>query len=117
MPARLDEWLRHHPPKVEWKVNWPAYSVDPGHAICEAMAAAHGEAAQGSRFDVPARFAGFYAVCDAAFLNSQAIPSIVYGPGSILVAHAADEYVEIDELMVATKAYALLAMDWCGVSG
>ena len=115
--CELDEWLRHHPPKVEWKVNWPAFSVDPGHAICQAMATAHGEAAQGTRFDVPAKFAGFYAVCDAAFLNPQGIPSIVYGPGSILVAHAADEYVEIDELVVATKAYALLVMDWCEVGG
>ena len=49
-------------------------------------------------------------------LNSQGIPSIVYGPGSLLVAHAADEYLKIDELMLSTKTYALLAMDWCGIS-
>ena len=60
--------------------------------------------------------AGFYAVCDAAFLNLQGIPSIVYGPGSLLVAHAVDEFIDIDELMVSTKTYALATMDWCGVS-
>lgn len=115
--CQLDEWLREHPPKVEWKVNWPAYSVDPNHPICKAVVTAHGEAAEGTRFQGPAKFSGFYAVCDAAFLNPQGIPSIVYGPGSILVAHADDEFVEIDELIVATKTYAMLAMDWCEVSG
>ena len=114
--CELDEWLRDHPPKLDWKVNWPSFSVDPDHEICKAVGAAHNEAAQGSSFSIPAKVAGFYAVCDAAFLNSQGIPSIVYGPGSLLVAHAADEYLKIDELMLSTKTYALLAMDWCGIS-
>jgi acetylornithine deacetylase len=114
--AQLDDWLREHPPKLDWKVNWPAYIVSQNHAICRAVAGAHEEASAGTRFSGPAKFAGFYAVCDAAFLNQQGVPSIVYGPGSLLLAHAADEYIDIDELMVATKTYALLAMDWCGLS-
>ena len=115
--AQLDEWLREHPPKLDWKVNWPAFVVDRDHAICKATAVAHEQAAEATRFAGAPPLAGFYAVCDAAFLNPQGIPSIVYGPGSLFVAHAADEYVEIDELMVATKTYTLLAMDWCGVAG
>ena len=68
--CELDEWLRDHPPR--WMEGQLAGLFGgPGHAICQAMAAAHGEAAQGTRFDVPARFAGFYAVCDAAFLNRR----------------------------------------------
>ena len=55
-------------------------------------------------------------MCDAAFLNPQGIPSIVYGPGSLLVAHAIDEFVEMDELVLATKTFALATMDWCGVN-
>ena len=113
--AQLDEWLRHHPPKLEWKVNWPAYVVDTDHPICQTVASAHEEAAQGSRFQGSPEFAGFYAVCDAAFLNAQGVPSIVYGPGSLLVAHAPDEHIEIDELLVATKTFALVMMDWCQV--
>ena len=114
--AQLDEWLREHPPQIDWKVHWPPYSLAEDHPICKAVASAHEEAARGTRFEGPAKFAGFYAVCDAAFLSRDGVPSVVYGPGSILVAHAADEYVEIDELMTATKTYALLTMDWCQVS-
>ena len=113
--AQLDEWLRQHPPKLEWKGNWPAYVVNEDHPIGRTVAAAHEQAAQGTRFDGLAVFAGFYAVCDAAFLNPQGVPSMVHGPGSLLLAHAADEYIEIDELLVATKTYALATMDWCEV--
>ena len=82
---------------------------------CRTVASAHEEAAQDTRFEGTPEFAGFYAVCDAAFLNAQGVPSIVYGPGSLLVAHAPDEYIEIDELLVATKTFALATMDWCQV--
>ncbi|HCP99190.1 MAG TPA: peptidase M20, partial [Candidatus Latescibacteria bacterium] len=114
--VQLDEWLREHPPKLEWRVNWPAYSIDRDHAICKALAKAHEEAAENSAFAGPPKFAGFYAVCDAAFLSRDGVASVVYGPGSLLQAHAIDEYIEIDELMVATKTYALVTMDWCEVS-
>jgi acetylornithine deacetylase len=114
--SQLDPWLRDHPPTVTWKVNWPAYKVDAAHPICQTVARAHEEAAQGTRFEGPAAFTGFYAVCDAAFLNPQGIPSIVYGPGSLLVAHAIDEFIEIEELVLATKTYALATIDWCGAT-
>jgi acetylornithine deacetylase/succinyl-diaminopimelate desuccinylase family protein len=114
--AQTDSWLREHPPKLDWKVNWPAYKVDEGHPIVKAVVNAHNEAAVGTRFDIPAKIAGFAAVCDCAFLNRDGVPSIVYGPGSILLAHAPDEYVPIDELMTATKTYALVTMNWCGVN-
>ena len=109
--CQLDEWLRRNPPDIEWKVNMDPFEVDRDHPICQHVARAHEEAAKGSRFEGPAIFAGFYAVCDATFLNQQGVPSIVYGPGSLLVAHAVDEYIEIDEMMVATKTYALTTME------
>ena len=113
--VQLDEWLRDHPPKLEWKVNWPAFGIAEDHPICRAVQSAHREAATGTRFEGPARVAGFYAVCDAAFLSRDGIPSMVYGPGSLLVAHAPDEYIEMDELMVATKTFANVLIDWCEV--
>lgn len=112
--AQMDPWLREHPPQLDWKVHWPPFSLDTEHPICQALANAHEKAAVGSKFEGPARQAAFYAVCDAAFLQRDGVPSVVYGPGSLLVAHAADEYVEIEELITATKTYALLTLDWCG---
>jgi acetylornithine deacetylase len=40
------------------------------------------------------------------------VPSIVFGPGSILRAHTADEYVPLDEVAEAARVYARIALDW-----
>ncbi len=40
----------------------------------------------------------------------------MYGPGDLRLAHASDEYVEVDEVVTACRAFALLALDWCGVA-
>ena len=112
--AELDPWLREHPPELEWKLNWPASVVDADHPIVDALAGAHEQAAAGTRFAGRPPVKGFAAVEDTAFLNLGGVPAISYGPGDIRVAHADDEHVRIDELMTATKTYAVLALDWCG---
>ena len=43
--------------------------------------------------------------CDASKLARAGVPSIVFGPGSIDRAHAADEYVEIDQVEQALEFY------------
>ncbi len=42
---------------------------------------------------------------DASKLSRAGIPTIVFGPGSIDQAHAADEFVPIDEVLTATEFY------------
>lgn len=113
--ASLDPWLREHAPRVEWKLHWPA-NVPEAEAITAATCAAHERAAVGTRLEGPATIAGFAAVEDASFLTAGGTPAISYGPGDLRVAHADDEYVLIDEVLCATRAYALLAMDWCGTA-
>ena len=42
---------------------------------------------------------------DASKLSRQGVPSIVFGPGSIDRAHAAEEYVETDQVLQACEFY------------
>jgi len=50
---------------------------------------------------------GYSGATDARFLINQGkIPSIVFGPGDVLLAHTTGEYVEVDQLVQATRAYA-----------
>jgi len=62
------------------------------------------------------RVEGMSAWTDAAILNEAGIPAICFGPGDIALAHAAEEYVSIDEIGSATDILARLARDWCGGS-
>ena len=61
--------------------------------------------------------AGMTAWTDAALLNDAGIPAICYGPGDIGLAHAAEEYVPLDEVEVAASVMARLVGAWCGGSG
>jgi acetylornithine deacetylase len=55
---------------------------------------------------------GLSAWTDAALLNAAGIPAICYGPGNIALAHAAEEYVAVDEIERACNVLARLALDW-----
>ncbi len=55
---------------------------------------------------------GMSAWTDAAILNEAGIPAICFGPGDIGLAHAAEEYVRVDEIEHATLVLAALAMEW-----
>lgn len=51
---------------------------------------------------------------DARFMRAKGIPTVVFGAGSE-TAHGANEYVPIDNLIEATKVYALTVMDFLGI--
>jgi formylaminopyrimidine deformylase len=108
--AQTDPWLRQHPPQVEWILWWPPHDVPFEAPITQAVAAAYQDA-----LAEPASLYGFAAVDDASFLNRAGIPAISIGPGNLNVAHAANEHVEIDELVDAAKIYACAIVEWCGV--
>ncbi|MFN8581701.1 MAG: ArgE/DapE family deacylase [Gemmatimonadaceae bacterium] len=56
---------------------------------------------------------GMTAWTDAALLNAAGIPAICFGPGDIGQAHAAEEWVEIDEVERVTRVLTRLATTWC----
>ncbi|UCG07592.1 MAG: M20/M25/M40 family metallo-hydrolase, partial [Desulfobacterales bacterium] len=47
------------------------------------------------------------------FVNLGHIPTIMYGPGSIVHAHKPDEFIAIDEYMTSVKTLALSIYHWC----
>jgi acetylornithine deacetylase len=59
------------------------------------------------------RLTGMSAWTDAALLNDAGIPAICFGPGDITLAHAAEEYIQIQEIHRATQVLTALAQEWC----
>ena len=62
---------------------------------------------------VTVRIEGMSAWTDAALLNAAGVPTICFGPGDISLAHAAEEFVPIDEIGTATRVLARVVHDWC----
>jgi len=55
---------------------------------------------------------GMSAWTDAALLNDAGIPAICYGPGDIILAHADEEWIPLDEVERATRVLTRLAREW-----
>jgi len=55
---------------------------------------------------------GYQQTSDGRWFADDGIPIIIFGPGDPAVGHAADEYVEINQLIEATRFLALFAMRW-----
>ncbi|MEO7456034.1 MAG: ArgE/DapE family deacylase [Gemmatimonadaceae bacterium] len=56
---------------------------------------------------------GMSAWTDAALLNEAGIPAICFGPGDISLAHAAEEYIPLDEIDRAADVFGSFARRWC----
>ena len=58
------------------------------------------------------RIEGLSAWTDAAILNEAGIPAVCYGPGDIALAHAAEEWVPVEEVRRAAEVLTRLLMDF-----
>lgn len=58
---------------------------------------------------------GMTGITDARFyINEAAIPAVILGPGSLTVAHTANEWVAVDELVAAARIYARVFVRFLG---
>jgi succinyl-diaminopimelate desuccinylase len=61
----------------------------------------------------PIQAGGFTATCDMTYLvNDGGIPTIILGPGSIDVAHQANEHISIDQMALAVQVYLRTIETW-----
>jgi acetylornithine deacetylase len=69
------------------------------------------------RENVPVRIEGLSAWTDAALLNEAGVPTICFGPGDIALAHAAEEFVQVEEIDVAKRVLTRVVREWCCSDG
>jgi len=61
-------------------------------------------------------FVGFTGITDARFyINDAHIPTVIAGPGSLSLAHTANESIGVDEMVTAARAYARMFVGFLGV--
>jgi acetylornithine deacetylase len=112
--AAGDPWLAAHPPDVEW---WggrfaPAVTADDDPIVTTLVGAATD--VTGS---APAVEGVTYGADMRLLVNVGRIPTVLFGPGDVRVAHMPDEYVPVAELRVAAEALVLTAIRFCGTEG
>jgi acetylornithine deacetylase len=65
------------------------------------------------RENMPVKIEGLSAWTDAALLNEAGIPAICFGPGDIALAHAAEEFVPVEEIGLAARVLTRVVREWC----
>jgi acetylornithine deacetylase len=103
-------WLAAHPPELEWfEGQFESGETAPDAPIVATLARQHEE--------VIGRPAEMKAVTFGSdlrlFTRHAGIPTVTYGPGSFMVAHSADEFVPIAEVVSCAKILAGVIVDWC----
>lgn len=109
----LAEDLRRDDPAVDVRVRIREWT-DAAEAAADSRVAVLARAAVAAQASPPTDV-GFTGITDARFyINEARIPTVILGPGSLTVAHTADESVGVDELVAAARAYARLFVAFCG---
>ncbi|HEX4833792.1 MAG TPA: M20 family metallopeptidase [Trebonia sp.] len=88
----------------------PPVDTPATHPVVACLAAAH-EEVTGS----PARYGGVPGTTDGTILTRDAgLATVVYGPGGKWIAHQADEFVEISDVVTCARVYARAAVRFTG---
>lgn len=111
LACAADPWLRAHPPHVRWTIDVPPAEISPTEPIVESLRAVT------QAMGAPGRLFGADFWHDGASFIHAGIPSVVFGPGDVTIAHTVDEYVPISDLVAAAQIIAVTAMRFCGTSG
>ncbi len=106
-----DSWLRAHPPELEW---WgglflPA-TVPTDTLVISELSRSMWDL---GKVDPPLRGVTFGS--DMRLLVREAgVPTVLFGPGDVRMAHGADEAVTIRDLETTARTLALTALRFCG---
>jgi len=107
--SKTDGWLKKNPPKIEIVTYWPGFLYHEDEEIVKTFVDAYRQTVSNEP-----KIAGFLAVTDGAFIQKYGIPTIIFGPGNLLLAHSTNEFINISELLTASKILALGILKYCG---
>jgi len=106
--AKTDPWLAANPPELEWLLD-----ADCGETPEEEPFVDHLRRCLGELNRRPRLF-GAGSHTDMGWFVNVGIPTVIFGPGDVRLAHQYDERVSEDDVIAATKAIALALLTWCG---
>ena len=109
--AKSDPWLREHPPRIGWfEGQFESGETPLDHPLIQELITAHQQIVGSA----PTIRGVTYGSDMRLFTNHAKIAATHYGPGDVGMAHAANEFVPLNEVVTATKVVANLITQWCG---
>ena len=111
--ADQDDWLREHPPIVEWfGGQFASAEVSPDSPVAKAVRTAHRQAT-GEDAEIAAITAGLDL---RLFTEIGKMEAVAYGAGDVRYVHCPDEFIVLDDILVAVETLALTIIEFCGTA-
>ena len=104
-----DPWFQKHPVDTEFLRHKNTALIDENEPIVRAVL----DCVKTVGGKEPSITAATYGADMELFVNCGKIPTIIFGPGSIVPAHKSDEFIPIDEYITSIKTLALSIYRWC----
>ena len=104
-----DPWFQKHPVHIEFLRHKNTVLIDGKEPIVGTML----DCVKTVGGKDPSVTAATYGADMELFVNCGKIPTIIFGPGSIVPAHKPDEFIPIDEYITSIKTLALSIYRWC----
>ena len=108
--SNSDPWLKNNPPIIEWfEGQFESGQTDINHSIINHLKEAYNNVNNSN----PIIEGVTYGSDLRLFTNHADIPALLFGPGDVRLAHSANEYVEIEEVLTCIKIISNLIINWC----
>lgn len=109
--AQTDPWLKDNPPQVRFTgYSGEPAAIPPDHPIVTLLSAKYTLVT-----NKKPQITGREGAADTRYLIKHGdTPTVIFGPGLTEQMHATNEWVNIDNVIEATKILALTIMEWCG---
>jgi len=104
-----DTWFQKHPVNTEFLRHKNTALIDGNEPIVRTVL----DCVKTVGGKEPSVTAATYGADMELFVNCGKIPTIIFGPGSIVPAHKPDEFISIDEYITSIKILALSIYRWC----
>ncbi|MBM7599045.1 acetylornithine deacetylase [Virgibacillus halotolerans] len=106
--AESDDWLREHPPKINWVSESNNAEVSEDHPFIDVFK----KSANNLNPSMKTMGSGFHT--DTGWLDKLGnIPTVNFGPGNQNLAHKTNEHCNVDDIITFTKIIAATCLDWC----
>ena len=108
--ANSDVWLKENPPILEWfEGQFESGQTNVNHSIIGALKHAYKNVKNNSAILEGVTYGSDLRL----FTNHADIPAVLFGPGDVRLAHSANEYIEIEEVLTCVKIITNLIIKWC----
>jgi acetylornithine deacetylase len=110
--ANSDDWLKAHPPRIDWLVGIPGAEVSIDHPLYQATSRAITEVTGRKPHPNPMHITSD--IRNPMLFND--IPTLGLGPrgGDLTQNGSHDEWVDVEEFIQTIKVLGTVILDWCG---